>query len=566
MRYSQLAGQTLMQPPKDADTRNAELLTQAGFARKLAAGIYSYLPMGRRVLDKIESIICEEMDAIDGQKISMPAMVPLANWQTTGRDHVDVGFRTMGANDREFILGWSHEEVVTPLLKEFINSYRDLPLSVYQIQTKFRNEPRAKSGVLRGREFSMKDMYSFHRDQEDLEAYYDRSKVAYMNVFNRCGLDAYMVEASGGAFSDKKSHEFAVVTDAGEDTIIVYEGTDKAENLEVAEAYVGHKNPDEAEVEMGEVEVNYENGATIASNAEHHGVPEWKILKTVVYKVDDGFLGVVIRGDLNVSIDRIKKELGAENVRSAKPKELEQLGLVMGFISPVGNEKIPFVGDESVATVKNWVTGANKENVDLVGVNLGRDFTLKEITHLAELDEAAICKAAGCDAKVYKAIEAGNIFQLDSVYSDAFGLKYTDEDGKEQPIIMGCYGIGVTRLLGTIVEVHNDEHGIIWPKSVTPYHVHLVSLGNSEEVEDAAEAVYEELSDAGYDVLYDDRDERAGKKFNDADLIGIPVRVVVSERNLKEGQYEWKLRSEDEALQVPKDDLVTKLDEYYYAE
>jgi len=561
MRYSKLVGQTLMNPPSDADSRNAELLIQAGFVRRLAAGIFSYLPLGKRVLAKIENIIREEMNAVAGQEVSMPALIPIENWQITGRDNVDISFKTVGANDREFILGWTHEEVVTPLLQEFVSSYRDLPLAVYQFQAKFRNEPRAKSGVLRGREFTMKDMYSFHTTQADLDVYYNQVKQAYFNVFKRCGLNAYIVEASGGAFTDKRSHEFAVVTDAGEDTILVYEGSEMAENLEIAKAYVGKRNPDEAEVEMGEIAVD--RGLTVEANAEAHGVPAWKILKTVVYKIDEGFVGIVIRGDLNVDMDRLKKYFGAENIRTATDEELVKLELLKGYISPVNNEKIDFIGDESVASVTNYVTGANKLRTDYVGVNLARDFVLKDVSHFAELDKKMLCEFGNCEVEVYKAVEVGNIFQLDTVYTDAFGMAYNDADGVQKSVVMGCYGIGVTRLLGTIAEVCNDGNGIIWPKTVAPYQIHLLDLGNEEEVKDYATDLYTELIALGFEVLYDDRDERAGKKFNDADLIGIPMRVVVSGRNLKDGKLEIKNRAGDEVMLLNKVDTIKWLNEYY---
>jgi len=561
MRYSKLVGQTLMNPPSDADSRNAELLIQAGFVRRLAAGIFSYLPLGKRVLAKIENIIREEMNAVAGQEVSMPALIPIENWQITGRDNVDISFKTVGANDREFILGWTHEEVVTPLLQEFVSSYRDLPLAVYQFQAKFRNEPRAKSGVLRGREFTMKDMYSFHTTQADLDVYYNQVKQAYFNVFKRCGLNAYIVEASGGAFTDKRSHEFAVVTDAGEDTILVYEGSEMAENLEIAKAYVGKRNPDEAEVEMGEIAVD--RGLTVEANAEAHGVPAWKILKTVVYKIDEGFVGIVIRGDLNVDMDRLKKYFGAENIRTATDEELVKLELLKGYISPVNNEKIDFIGDESVASVTNYVTGANKLRTDYVGVNLARDFVLKDVSHFAELDKKMLCEFGNCEVEVYKAVEVGNIFQLDTVYTDAFGMAYNDADGVQKSVVMGCYGIGVTRLLGTIAEVCNDGNGIIWPKTVAPYQIHLLDLGNEEEVKDYATDLYTELVALGFEVLYDDRDERAGKKFNDADLIGIPMRVVVSGRNLKDGKLEIKNRAGDEVMLLNKVDTIKWLNEYY---
>ncbi len=561
MKLSALKFSTQMQAPNDADSRNAALLVQAGFIRKLAAGVYHHLFLGKRTLKKIEQIIREEMDAIEGLEVRMPALVPQANWEQTGRDNVDVGFRTTGANGRDFILGWSHEEAVTPLVGEFIKSYRDLPISVYQIQTKFRNEPRAKSGILRGREFDMKDMYSFHVSQECLESYYERTKQAYLNVFNRCGLNAYIVEASGGSFSDKRSHEFSVICEAGEDLIVINKTNNTAENVEVAQAYAGHKNPEETEIELATVEVN--RGTSVTDNAEAHGVPNWKILKSVVYKVDEGFLGISIRGDLQIDMAKLSKYLGTKKVRVANDEELAKLGLVKGYISPINNDKIEFIADESVSTVKNYVTGANMQNMDYIGANIGRDFQFKDTAQLAELTPELFKNSSEDEIELAKAIEVGNIFQLGTTFSDAFGLKYTDEEGKDQKVIMGCYGIGVTRLLGTIVEIHNDEKGMIWPKSVAPYQVQLISLGNEDDLTEYANSLYEELQKTGIEVLFDDRNERAGKKFNDADLIGTPIRVVVSSKLLAAKQVEIKERTENEAKFIAAQELTKYVKEFY---
>lgn len=567
MKYSQLFGKTRLSAPHDAKSVNAQLLTQAGFIDQMAAGIYNILPLGWRVLNKINNIIRDEMNNVGGQELLMPALHPEELWEKTGRTRTmdDVLYRTQASGNKDFNFGPSHEEAVTPLAAKFVQSYKDLPFAVYQIQTKFRDEPRAKSGLLRGREFGMKDMYSFHRDEKDLDAYYEKVKDAYLNVYERCELKAYVVEASGGAFSDKFSHEYSVVTPAGEDTIIINNKTGEAQNMEIAEGkIVDPADPQEDELPMEEVTVNRD--VSVEANAKAHDVEPWRILKTVVYNVDidgdgdtdDGFLGVVIRGDLQINQHKLERYLG-KAVRSASPAELKKLGLVQGFISPVGQKALRFIGDHSIKHVKNFITGANVLNKDLKNVNIGRDFVLDDFTDVVLLDESSL---GGGDHTVEKAIEAGNIFKLGTKFSEDFGLKYTDDKGKEQTVVMGCYGIGNTRLMGTIVEASHDDDGIIWPKSVAPFLAHLVSLGNDDVVDEAAAKLYEDLQARGVEVLYDDRPESAGKKLKDADLIGIPLRLVVSKRTLEQDSVEWKIRSETDASQVKLSDVVSKVIEF----
>ncbi|MFA4890756.1 MAG: proline--tRNA ligase [Candidatus Gracilibacteria bacterium] len=562
MKYSKLFGKTRHTAPHDADSVNARLLTQAGFVEKQSAGVYNFLPLGVRVLKKVNQIIREEMDAVDGQEIIMPVLHSRQVWKDTGRDQTmdDVLYRTKGTDDQEFVLGPSHEEIVTPLVKKYVQSYKDLPLSVYQIQAKFRDEPRAKSGLIRGREFGMKDMYSFHTTDDDLNKYYERAKDAYLRVYERCGLKAYVIEAGGGAFTDKITHEFSVETPAGEDTIILCEKCGTAQNLEIAEGKVEDPDqPKEKEEPMKEVAVK--RGFTVAANAKAHDVPEWKILKTVVYEVEGaGLVGVCIRGDLGVNECKLERYFG-KKLRAVSPEILRRAGLVQGFISPVNPPKkagLSFVADHSIKNVKNFVTGANKLDKDLVNVNLARDFTVKDFADFLEVKGSFKCKTCGKTLKEMKAVEAGNIFKLGTRYTDDIGFSVSGPDGKSQPVIMGCYGIGNTRLVGTIVEVSHDEKGIIWPKSVAPYLVHIVSLGADEIVTDAAEKLYKDLAGESVEVLYDDRDESAGVKLNDADLIGIPLRLVVSKRSLEAGGVEWKERKTGSAPKSVKTANVVK--------
>ncbi|MBT4917038.1 proline--tRNA ligase [Candidatus Peregrinibacteria bacterium] len=562
MRYSDMFGKTRHDPPCDADSVNAKLLTQAGFIEKLAAGIYNFLPLGKRVLRKIETIIREEMDGVGGQELLLPALQPIDIWKKTGRDVTmdDILYRTSASGNKEFVFGPSHEEAVTPLVSKYVQSYKDLPLSVYQVQTKFRDEPRAKSGLLRGREFGMKDMYSFHTSDEDLDRYYEEVMAAYSRVYDRCGLVAHVIEASGGAFSDKFSHEFSVETAAGEDTIIICDKCKSAQNLEIAEGSVQDPSTD-AEDELPMEEVDIERDFSVAANAKAHDVSEQKILKTVVYEVDGGgLLGVVIRGDLSVSDVKLENYV-KKMIRPATTETLKEAGLVQGYISPVKiSDKIDisFIGDHSIKNVKNFVTGANANAKDLKNVNLGRDFTIDDFTDLVEVSSGFDCSKCGKALKEITAVEVGNIFKLGTKYSEAFDLNFTDQDGVSKPVVMGCYGIGTSRLLGTIVESRHDDKGIIWPMSVSPYHVHLLTLGNDDDSSKKAEDLYKDLSAEGVEVLFDERDERAGVKLNDADLLGIPIRIVLSKRSLENGGVEWKLRDEDDSKSV---DLGQVIDE-----
>jgi len=566
MKYSKLFGKSRHNIACDNDSVNAKFLTQGGFVEKLSAGIYNYLPLGYRVLTKICQIVREEMNAVDSQEVFMPILHPVEIWEQTGRNRTmtDILFRTKGHGEKDFILGPSHEEIITPLVVSWIQSYKELPLSLYQIQAKFRNEPRAKSGILRGREFGMKDMYSFHMDEKDLDLYYEKVKQAYFNVFGRCGLKSYIVEASGGVFSDKISHEYQVETPAGEDTILICEKCGLAQNLEIARGKFDDFTEDEQELDLETVDI--ERGFSVTDNAKAHNVPEHKILKTVVFDVEDsGLIGVVIRGDLSINEHKLEKYL-RKRFRPASAETLEAAGLVQGYISPVNMSSkvaLPFIADLSIKSVKNFVTGANEFGKDYRNVNIGRDFTVKDFADFVEVKSGFKCPECDSSLRETKAIEAGNIFKLGTKYSEAFNLKVTDSNGDQRTVIMGCYGIGTTRLMGTIVEACHDEKGIIWPKTVTPYQVHLVNLGNDEEVIKTAEKVYEDFKENGIDVLFDDRNENAGVKLKDCDLIGIPLRLIVSKKTLEKQSLEWKNRDSDEVSMVKLSTVVNKVKKFY---
>ena len=565
MKYSKLFGKTRHNPPCDADSKNARLLAQAGYIEKLAAGVYNLLPLGHRVFTKICGIIREEMNIVGGQEILMPSLHPIDLWNTTGRSKTmsDILYKTHASGNKEFVFGPSHEETVTPLVAGYVQSYKDLPLSVYQIQTKFRDEPRAKSGLLRGREFGMKDMYSFHVSEEDLDVYYEKVVESYLNIYNRCGLKAHVIEASGGAFSDKFSHEFAVETDAGEDTVIICGKCGSAQNLEIAKGSFDVSDDKEKELPLKEVDI--ERDFSIEANAKAHGVESHKILKTVVYEVEGGgLLGVVIRGDLNVSDFKLGNYL-KKRLRPADPEKLKSAGLVQGYISPVNlpdGVDLSFIADDSIKFVKNFVTGANAPSKDFVNVNLGRDFVIEDFVDLVEVRGGFKCASCSGLLKEIKAVEAGNIFKLGTKYSEDFNLQFTDKEGKLRPVVMGCYGIGTTRLIGTIVEALSDEHGIVWPLNVSPYHVHLISLGKDEDVKQKSDYLYHDLTSLGIEVLYDDRDESAGVKLKDADLIGVPLRLVLSKRTLENESVEWKIRTDEKADMVKFSNLKTEIENF----
>ncbi len=566
MRYSKFFGRTKHETPHDSNSINAELLTKAGFIDKLSAGIYSMLPMGMKSMHKINNIIREEMNAVGAQEILMPALHPIEIWQTTGRDMTmdDVLYRTK-SGEKDFVLGPSHEETVTPLAKKQIQSYKDLPLCVYQLQTKFRDEPRAKSGLLRGREFGMKDMYSFHTSEEDLNEYYEKVIEAYLNVYSRCGLDAYVIEASGGAFTDKISHEFSIKTEAGEDIMILCPGCKFAQNLEIAEGK--YDNPSSDEKEEEKELIDFERDKTIKAAAQGLGIDEWRVLKSVVYMIEDeGPVAILIRGDFSVNPDKVEKYF-KKRARPANSEELKEYGLVEGFISPVmadgsPNGKIPFIGDFSIKEMKNFESGANELNKDWKNLNMGRDFQVKDFADFVEVKGGFMCPQCGKQLEKEKAVEAGNIFKLGTKYSKDFDLSFTDSDGKRKPVIMGCYGIGSTRLLGTIVEASHDDKGIIWPKSVAPFLVHLVTIGDDDEVKTIAQKLYENLHNESIEVLFDDRDAGPGLKLNDADLIGLPLRIVVSKRTIAENSAEWKERDKKEAEKIEIDEVIEKIKEF----
>jgi prolyl-tRNA synthetase len=557
MRMSRLFGKTLRNAPAEAETANHQLMLRAGLVQQLAAGIYSYLPVGQRVMRKIEQIIREEMDRAGGQEIVMPALQPAELWDASGRAETmsDVLFHLKDRRERDYVIGPTHEEVVVDLFKRQVQSYRDMPLMVYQIQTKARDEARPRGGLMRVREFTMKDAYSFDADWEALDESYRTARAAYVRIFERCGVPAIPVQADSGAIGGKESEEFIFLTDVGEDTILLCPKCGYAANAEKAD----HKRREvEAEEPLPLEEVATPGQKTIDDLVKFLGVPHHKTLKAVFYEANGEPIFVAIRGDLEVNEAKLRNALKVVEIALLDDAGVRKHNLVAGSASPVGLKGIKIVADDTVLNSHNLVAGANKPDVHLRNVNHGRDWTADIITNISLAQEGSACPNCGAALEAKRGMEMGHVFKLGTVYTERLGASFTDEAGELKPGIMGCYGIGVGRVFAGAIEANHDERGIIWPEELAPYQVHLVGLGfDKPGVRESAEQVYQQLVDAGLDVLYDDREEgSAGVKFNDADLLGMPVRVTVSPRSIENGGAEVKRRTVKDAQIVPLTDAT----------
>lgn len=559
MRVSQLFGKTVKEIPADADTISHQLLVRAGMVHQLTAGVYSYLPLAWRTLRKIEDIIRDEMDKAGGQELSMPALQPLELWQATGRDKAlgEILFTLTDRKGRKLALGPTHEEVITTLVGRFVHSYRDLPLLLYQIQDKFRDEPRPRGGLIRVREFHMKDAYSFHTDEADLDSVYRKVLQAYKNVYSRCGLPSLMVEADSGAIGGKDSNEFMLIAASGEDEVIYCGDCDYAANVEKAKS---RKCKLDTQPELPVEEIATPGIASIEEVSGFLKVPKTHTLKAVFYIADKELIFVVIRGDLEVNEVKLKNLLHVSELRLAVDTEVRTAGLVAGAASPVGLKGIRIVADDSVVSGVNFVAGGNKPEVHLRNVNYPRDFTPDIIADIARTAAGDACPA--CDGRLLstRGIEVGHIFKLGISYSQKLGANYIDADGATKPVVMGCYGMGVGRILAAAIEQNHDEKGIIWPVPIAPYQVYLCPLyREGTKVSETAEKLYADMTAAGIEVLFDDRTESPGIKFNDADLIGIPLRVTVSPRTLEKSSVEVKWRKEKQAEILPLEDIVSRI-------
>ena len=561
MKQSQSFIPTMRENPADAEVKSHQLLLRAGYIRQTASGVYSYLPLAHRVLTKIENIIREEMNRIGAVELLMPALQQAELWQESGRwySYGSELMRLKDRHERDFALGPTHEEVITSLVKDEIKSYKRLPLTLYQIQTKFRDEKRPRFGLLRGREFIMKDAYSFHATQESLDEVYEQVREAYSRIFTRCGLNFRAVIADSGAMGGKDTHEFMVLSEIGEDTIAYSDSSDYAANIEMAPVVASYEKVDEPLMELEKKETP--NKKSIEEVAQFFQVPKEKLIKSVLFKVDEKFVLVLVRGDHEVNDVKLKNLYQASVVELASAEETEQvMGVSPGFLGPIGaSDKVEIVADYAVQAVVNGICGANENDLHYIGVNPDRDFTVTKYEDIRFIQEGDPSPDGKGRIKFAKGIEVGHVFKLGTRYSEAMKAEFLDEKGKTNPIIMGCYGIGVSRLLSAVVEQFHDENGIIWPNKLAPFEVHLipVNMKNEEQVK-VAEQIYHDLQAKGYEVLYDDRAERAGVKFADSDLIGIPVRITIGKR-AGEGIVEVKERKSGNSIEVSVDQLKEQL-------
>jgi prolyl-tRNA synthetase len=551
MRWSQTFIHTLRQDPSDAEVISHRLMTRAGLISKVAAGIYNYLPLGWRSLAKLETIIREEMGGAGSAELVMPAIQPAELWQESRRwfEYGPELLRMKDRHEREFCFGPTHEEIITDIVRRTITSYRQLPVNLYQIQTKFRDEIRPRFGLMRGREFIMKDAYSFHADAENLDAAYRAMEAAYRQIFERCGLGYTQVEADTGNIGGSESHEFMVLADTGEDAILACPSCDYGANVEKAEAGPvdaapawSRERPDRPE------SVDTPSMRTVDEVAEFLGISAAHLIKTLIFETDEEFAAVLIRGDLAVNEVKLKNELGCIHLQLASEAKISEItGGPQGFSGPVGLEGIRIIADPTVMDLEIAATGANADDTHLVGVVPGRDFKPDSVMDVRLAAEGDPCPSCNEAMIVKRGIEVGHIFKLGTKYSESMDCRYQDAEGDEQPMIMGCYGLGVGRTLAAAVEQNHDDNGIIWPLPLAPYEVVLVVLNaDKPEVVEEAGYLYTTLHDAGIDVLFDDRPERPGVKFNDMDLIGFPVRVVLGKRGLEAGEVELSLRKDGE--------------------
>lgn len=568
MRLSQLFGQTLRETPADADIASHQLLLRAGLIRPVAAGIYAYLPLARRALNKIEAIVRAEMETIGGQEVTMPVVQPAELWQETGRWY-EIGAEMARLKDRggrDLVLAMTHEEVVADLVRREIHSYRQLPRLIYHIQTKFRDEPRARGGLIRVREFTMKDSYSLDASWDGLDRQYQAHYQAYYRIFRRCGLaDVVAVQSDVGMMGGQLAHEFMYLSPIGEDTLIVCEQCGYAANRQIA----AFAKPAAASEDLLPVEaIATPDTTTIAALAKLLDIPESRTAKAyfAMATLVDGtttrerFVFAVVRGDMEVNEAKLANVVKAQALRPATEAEIHAVGAEPGYGSPIGTQRDTYllVVDDLVAASPNLVAGANRVGFHLRHTNYGRDYQADWVADIVTAEAGHACVQCGAPLSSVRGVEVGNIFKLGTHYSAALRANFLDVDGREQPVIMGSYGIGIGRLLACVVEAHHDEAGIVWPVTVAPYQVHLVVLGRkAPEAAAAAEVLYQQLWAAGIETLFDDREESPGVKFNDADLLGLPVRLTMSARTLHAGGVEFKRRAGGEVTLVPHAEVIT---------
>lgn len=560
MKMSKMLISTLKEVPSDAEITSHQLMMRAGMIKKMASGVYNQLPMGLRVFNKIQNIIREEMNAKGAQEILCSGLIPSELWKESGRWDV-MGpemFRLNDRNERSYCMGPTHEEVFTDIIRQEVTSYKQLPLNLYQIQVKYRDERRPRFGVMRTKTFTMKDAYSFDVDQEGLDKSYQDMFDAYTNIFRRCELENSPVQADSGAMGGSASAEFMVKSEVGEDEIVFCSGCDYAANIEKAVS-VNHEACNE---EMKELKEVHTPGVTsIDELAKFFNIEAGKFGKTLIYYADGKSVAVVVRGDREVNETKVANAIGGavEFELASETTIKEVTGAEVGFAGPIGIKTDYLLIDQEVADQKNIIIGANKTEYHVENANYGRDFegTVGDFRNVEEGDK---CTKCGSALEVARGVEVGHIFKLGTKYSESMGATYLDKNGKTQPIVMGCYGIGVERTAAAVIEQHHDENGIIWPLSIAPYHVVVVPVNmKKEEQVKAAEKIYNELKDMGVEVLLDDRDERVGFKFKDSELIGIPMRITVG-KDITDGKVEFKLRSESDKEVIALDEIKSKIE------
>jgi len=577
MRMSRLFSQTLRENPAEAEIASHQLLLRAGYVRALGAGIFSYLPLARRSMTKIEAILRQEINAIGGQEVTMPVVHPADIWQESGRWYQigsEMG-RFQDKSGHDMVLAMTHEEVVADLVRHEIRSYRQLPALIYHIQTKWRDDPRPRAGLIRVREFTMLDSYTLDATPEGLDAQYEAHYQAYHNIFRRCGLPVIAVKSDTGMMGGKLAHEYMYLSPVGEDTLLLCDACGYSANRQIA---VFRKAPAETEAPKPLEKVSTPHCSTIEDLANLLSVPTTRTAKAVfmIATVSDGvayrelFIFAVVRGDLEVNEAKLANALSGAgfgtviSFRPATEEEIRATGAEPGYASPIGlgenSRRMVVIADDSVTASPNLVAGANQAGYHLLNTNYGRDYTAQIVTDIASADEGASCPNCGAAMRTSRGVEVGNIFKLGTRYSEALGCSFLDENGEKKPVIMGSYGIGVGRLLACVAEEHHDERGLCWPASVAPYPAHIVVLGGkSGQPEVVAEGLYNQLVGAGLEPLYDDRPESPGVKFMDADLIGIPLRLTIGERSLKNGGVEFKPRSGGETVTFSPAEAVARV-------
>lgn len=551
MRASQLYAPTLRETPAEAEIISHQLMLRAGLIHKAAAGIYSYRPMAWRVMKKIMNIIREEMDAVGGQELMLPTVNPAEVWLESGRWNVygDELWRVKDRHGRDFCLAPTQEEMITTLVKNDVRSYKQLPLRLYQIQTKFRDERRPRFGMMRSREFIMKDMYSFDRDEAHLEESYRLLYDAYARIFSRCGLDCYPVEADSGAIGGSGSHQFMAIAASGEEGVLFCDACGYAASNEIAAVLPQSGPSDEAMKEVEKVETP--DCSSVEDVAKFLGVPTSQVVKTLCYQADDQLALVLVRGDRQINEIKLQHVLDCLELQFASEEAVRSIGQEPGYLGPVGEKKVRIIADSEVPLMRNHVCGALQKGYHLLNVNPERDYRIDIVADIRLVQGGEPCPHCGAPLKEARGIEVGQVFKLRTKYSSTLGARFCDENGQEQDIVMGCYGIGVGRTMAAVIEQSYDDKGIIWPLAIAPYQVVIVPVNDKDEaLKEMAESLYQQLLAEKVEVVLDDRRERPGVKFNDADLLGYPIRITIGGKAKESGKLELKLRTESEAREI----------------